>query len=134
MMMGCYGIGVGRTMAAAIEQNNDENGIIWPKAIAPFEVVVVPVNGKNAQQLELAERVYNELKAAGVDALLDDRKDRAGVKFKDADLIGYPVRITVGPKSVDEDTLELKVRRTGETFTVPVEEGAGKAVELLANL
>ena len=134
MMMGCYGIGVGRTMAAAIEQNNDENGIIWPKAIAPFEVVVVPVNGKNAHQLELAERVYNELKAAGVDALLDDRKDRAGVKFKDADLIGYPVRITVGPKSVDEDTLELKVRRTGETFTVPVEEGAGKAVELLANL
>ena len=134
MMMGCYGIGVGRTMAAAIEQNNDENGIIWPKAIAPFEVVVVPVNGKNAQQLELAERVYKELKAAGVDALLDDRKDRAGVKFKDADLIGYPIRITVGPKTVEEDVLELKVRRTGETVTVSVGEAAGKTVEMLADL
>lgn len=134
MMMGCYGIGVGRTMAAAIEQNNDENGIIWPKAIAPFEVVVVPVNGKNAQQLELAEKVYKELKAAGVDALLDDRKDRAGVKFKDADLIGYPIRITVGPKTVEEDVLELKVRRTGETVTVSVGEAAGKTVEMLADL
>ena len=134
MMMGCYGIGVGRTMAAAIEQNNDENGIIWPKAIAPFEVVVVPVNGKNAQQLELAEKVYKELKAAGVDALLDDRKDRAGVKFKDADLIGYPIRITVGPKTVEEDMLELKVRRTGETVTASVGEAAGKAVEMLADL
>ena len=134
MMMGCYGIGVGRTMAAAIEQNNDENGIIWPKAIAPFEVVVVPVNGKNAQQLELAEKVYKELKDAGVDALLDDRKDRAGVKFKDADLIGYPIRITVGPKTVEEDVLELKVRRTGETVTVSVGEAAGKTVEMLADL
>ena len=134
MMMGCYGIGVGRTMAAAIEQNNDENGIIWPKAIAPFEVVVVPVNGKNAQQMELAEKVYKELKDAGVDALLDDRKDRAGVKFKDADLIGYPIRITVGPKTVEDDVLELKVRRTGETVTVSVGEAAGKTVELLADL
>lgn len=134
MMMGCYGIGVGRTMAAAIEQNNDENGIIWPKAIAPFEVVVVPVNGKNAQQMELAEKVYKELKDAGVDALLDDRKDRAGVKFKDADLIGYPIRITVGPKTVEDDVLELKVRRTGETVTVSVGEAAGKTVEILAAL
>ena len=134
MMMGCYGIGVGRTMAAAIEQNNDENGIIWPKAIAPFEVVVVPVNGKNAQQMELAEKVYKELKDAGVDALLDDRKDRAGVKFKDEDLIGYPIRITVGPKTVEEDVLELKVRRTGETVTVSVDEAAGKTVEMLADL
>ena len=134
MMMGCYGIGVCRTMAAAIEQNNDENGIIWPKAIAPFEVVVVPVNGKNAQQMELAEKVYKELKDAGVDALLDDRKDRAGVKFKDADLIGYPIRITVGPKTVEEDVLELKVRRTGETVTVSVGEAAGKTVEMLTDL
>ena len=132
--MGCYGIGVGRTMAAAIEQNNDENGIIWPKAIAPFEVVVVPVNGKNAQQMELAEKVYKELKDAGVDALLDDRKDRAGVKFKDADLIGYPIRITVGPKTVEDDVLELKVRRTGETVTVSVGEAAGKTAEMLADL
>ena len=94
----------------------------------------MPVNGKNAQQLELAEKVYKELKAAGVDALLDDRKDRAGVKFKDADLIGYPIRITVGPKTVEEDMLELKVRRTGETVTASVGEAAGKTVEMLADL
>lgn len=134
MMMGCYGIGVGRTMAAAIEQNNDEHGIIWPKAIAPFEVVVVPVNAKNAEQLELAEKIYGELKAAGVDVLLDDRKDRAGVKFKDADLIGYPLRITVGPKAVAEDALELKVRRSGETFVAAAADTTSKALELLKDL
>ena len=132
--MGCYGIGVGRTMAAAIEQNNDENGIIWPKAIAPFEVVVVPVNAKNADQLKIAEDIYNELKKQGVDALLDDRKDRAGVKFKDADLIGYPLRITVGPKAVDEDSVELKIRRNGDMTVTTREEAAAKAVELLAAL
>jgi len=134
MQMGCYGIGVGRTMAAAVEQNNDEHGIIWPRAIAPFEVVVVPVNAKNPEQLELAEAVYNELKKARVDVLLDDRKDRAGVKFKDADLIGYPLRITVGPKAVEENAVELKVRRTGEILTASREEAAAKAVELLGKL
>lgn len=116
LVMGCYGIGVGRTMAAAIEQNNDKDGIIWPRAIAPFEVVVVPVNAKVPEQLDLAETIYGELKAAGVDVLLDDRKERAGVKFKDCDLIGYPLRITVGPKAVEEGTIELRVRKTGETF------------------
>lgn len=134
MQMGCYGIGVGRTMAAAVEQNNDEHGIIWPRAIAPFEVVVVPVNAKNPEQLELAEAVYNELKKARVDVLLDDRKDRAGVKFKDADLIGYPLRITVGPKAVEENAVELKIRRTGEILTASREEAAAKAVELLGKL
>lgn len=134
MQMGCYGIGVGRTMAAAIEQNNDENGIIWPKAIAPYEVVVVPVNAKNAEQLALAEEIYTGLKQAGVDALLDDRKDRAGVKFKDADLIGYPLRITVGPKAVEEDAIELKVRRNGETTVVAKADAVAKAVELLEKL
>ena len=114
--MGCYGIGVGRTMAAAIEQNNDKDGIIWPRTIAPFEVVVVPVNAKVPEQLELAEKIYDELKKAGIDVLLDDRKERAGVKFKDCDLIGYPLRITVGPKAVEEGTVELRVRRTGETL------------------
>ncbi|ORU01233.1 Prolyl-tRNA synthetase, bacterial type [Anaerovibrio sp. JC8] len=134
LVMGCYGIGVSRTMAAAIEQNNDENGIIWPKAIAPFEVVVVPINGKNEEQLKIAEDIYNELKAKGVDVLLDDRKDRAGVKFKDADLIGYPLRITVGPKSVDEDSVELKVRRNGEMVNVGKAQVAAKALEMLENL
>ena len=134
MVMGCYGIGVGRTMAAAVEQNNDENGIIWPKAIAPFEVVVVPVNAKNEEQLQLAESIYADLKKAGVDALLDDRKDRAGVKFKDADLIGYPLRITVGPKAVAEDVVELKIRRSGETVTAGKADAVQKALELLAGL
>lgn len=134
LVMGCYGIGVSRTMAAAIEQNNDENGIIWPKAIAPFEVVIVPINAKNEDQLKIAEDIYEELKAKGVDVLLDDRKDRAGVKFKDADLIGYPLRITVGPKSVEEDSIELKIRRNGEMVNATKAEVAAKAVEMLENL
>ena len=114
LVMGCYGIGVSRTMAAAIEQSNDADGIIWPRAIAPFEVVVVPVNAKVPEQLALAEKFYTELKGARIDALLDDRRERAGVKFKDADLIGYPLRVTVGPKAVEEGKVEVRVRRTGE--------------------
>jgi prolyl-tRNA synthetase len=114
LVMGCYGIGVSRTMAAAIEQNNDEHGIIWPAAIAPYQVLVVPINAKDEQQMKLAESLYAELQAAKVEVVLDDRKERAGVKFKDADLIGYPIRITIGPKAVDEDQLEVKIRRTGE--------------------
>ena len=114
MQMGCYGIGVGRTMAAAIEQNHDEHGIIWPRAIAPYEVVVVAVNAKDDAQLAYAEEVYEELRAAGIDVLLDDRRERAGVKFNDCDLIGYPVRIAIGPKTIDSGSIEVKVRRTGE--------------------
>lgn len=114
LVMGCYGIGVSRTMAAAIEQSNDADGIIWPRAIAPFEVVVVPVNAKVPEQFALAEKFYTEMKAAGIDVLLDDRRERAGVKFKDADLIGYPLRVTVGPKAIEEDKVEVRVRRTGE--------------------
>lgn len=133
-LMGSYGIGVGRTMAAAIEQNNDENGIIWPRAIAPYEVIVVPVNAKVPEQLELAEEIYGALKAAGVDALLDDRKERAGVKFKDADLIGYPLRITVGPKTIEENKIEVKVRRSGEVFGFTKEEYLEKVLDLLKTL
>jgi len=114
LVMGCYGIGVSRTMAAAIEQNNDEHGIIWPAAIAPYQVLVVPINAKDEQQMKLAEALYAELQAAKIEVVLDDRKERAGVKFKDADLIGYPIRITIGPKAVEEDQLEVKIRRTGE--------------------
>ena len=113
LQMGCYGIGVGRTMAAAIEQNNDEQGIIWPRAIAPFEVAVVAVNAKIDEQLAYAEEIYEELRAAGVDALLDDRRERAGVKFNDCDLIGYPVRIAIGPKTIESGSIEVKVRKTG---------------------
>ncbi|GAA0217020.1 proline--tRNA ligase [Selenomonas dianae] len=114
LQMGCYGIGVGRTMAAAIEQNHDEHGIIWPRAIAPYEVVVVAVNAKVEEQLAYAEEIYEELRAAGVDVLLDDRRERAGVKFNDCDLIGYPVRIAIGPKTLENGSIEVKIRRTGE--------------------
>ncbi len=134
LVMGCYGIGVGRTMAAAIEQNNDKDGIIWPRAIAPFEVVVVPVNAKVPEQLALAEKIYGEMKAAGMDVLLDDRKERAGVKFKDCDLIGYPLRVTVGPKAVEDGMIELHVRRTGETVIEPEASYLAKAKTLLETL
>ena len=134
LIMGCYGIGVSRTMAAAIEQNNDEYGIIWPRAIAPFEVLVVPVNAKVPEQLALAEEIYKEMKQAGTDALLDDRKDRAGVKFKDADLIGYPLRITVGPKALAENQIEVKIRKSGETYNFTREEYKEKVLELLETL
>lgn len=134
LMMGCYGIGVSRTMAAAIEQCNDKDGIIWPCSIAPYEVVVVPVNAKVPEQLGLAEEIYEELKKAGVDVIIDDRKERAGVKFKDCDLIGYPLRITVGPKAVENDTIELKVRRNGETVEAGKADVVAKAMEILKGL
>lgn len=134
IIMGCYGIGVSRTMAAAIEQNNDADGIIWPRAIAPFEVVVVPVNAKEEQQLKMAEEIYENLKKNGTDAILDDRKERAGVKFKDADLIGYPLRITVGPKATEEKIIEVKVRKTGEVFNYSVDDYLTKITELLKTL
>lgn len=116
MVMGCYGVGVSRTMAAAIEQNHDDNGIIWAASIAPYHAVIVPINSKNAEQMALAEQLYEALGKAGVECVLDDRKERAGVKFKDADLIGYPLKITVGPKALKEDQIEVKVRKTGETY------------------
>ena len=132
--MGCYGIGVGRTMAAAIEQNNDKDGIIWNKNIAPFEVVIVPVNAKETEQLEYAEKIYNELKNSGVDVLLDDRKERAGVKFKDCDLIGYPLRVTVSPKTLESDLIEIKIRKSGEMLNFNRGECVEKIIELLKNL
>ena len=116
MMMGCYGVGVSRTMAATIEQNHDQNGIIWPVPLAPYHVIVVPISVKDEAQLSLAETIYMELNGCGVEAVLDDRNERPGVKFKDADLIGYPLKIVIGPKAVNEELIEVKVRRTGETF------------------
>ena len=132
--MGCYGIGVGRTMAAAIEQNNDADGIIWPRAIAPFEVVVVPVNAKDPEQLALAEEIYRELKNSGVDVLLDDRKERAGVKFKDCDLIGYPLRVTISPKTLQSGNVEVKIRRDGELKNFARNDCVEKILQLLETL
>jgi prolyl-tRNA synthetase len=113
MIMGCYGIGVSRAVAAVVEQSNDENGIIWPISIAPYHIHVIPVNVKNEEQKALAEEIYESLLAAGYEVLLDDRSERAGVKFKDADLIGLPIRVTVGAKAA-EGVVECKLRKTGE--------------------
>lgn len=133
-VMGCYGIGVTRTVAAAIEQYHDDKGIMWPAAIAPFEAVVVPVSTKDESQVQIATDIYNQLKQARVDVLLDDRNERAGVKFNDADLIGYPVRVTVGKKSAAEQTVEIKVRRTGEEIVVSIDEAAAKVKEIIDDL
>lgn len=134
IIMGCYGIGVTRTMAAAIEQNHDKDGIIWPGAIAPFHAVVIPVSTKDETQVAMAEEVYNRLAAVGLEAVLDDRPERAGVKFKDADLIGYPLRITIGAKAVTEKQVEVRSRKTGEVTMAPVEKLESTVKELLKKL
>ena len=115
MLMGCYGIGVGRTVAACIEQNFDQNGIIWPMPLAPYSVIVTPVNINDADVMKASEDIYARLLACGVEVILDDRDERAGVKFKDADLIGIPLRIVVGPKNLAKGQVELKIRRSGES-------------------
>lgn len=130
-VMGCYGIGIGRTMAASIEQNHDENGIVWPKAIAPFEVVIVPVSEKSERQMTAAEELYNGLRAKGIDVLLDDRAERAGVKFKDADLIGIPFRVTIGDKGLDKGMLEYKIRKSGEGGMIPADNAVDEVLRLL---
>ena len=134
MIMGCYGIGVSRTLAAAIEQYHDENGIIWPRSIAPFEAVIVPINAKDEALMSTSETIYTALQEAGVDVLLDDRKDRAGVKFKDADLIGYPLRITVSKNTLENNEVEIQIRKTGEALPCAIDSVATKVTELLQNL
>ncbi|OGL50876.1 MAG: proline--tRNA ligase [Candidatus Schekmanbacteria bacterium RIFCSPHIGHO2_02_FULL_38_11] len=114
MIMGCYGIGVSRTMAAAIEQNHDTDGIIWPLPIAPFKVIILPLNMNHKETVEVSEKIYNEFLEKGVDVLIDDRDDRPGVKFKDSDLIGIPIRVTVGEKVLKEGKLEIRDRRSKE--------------------
>jgi len=121
MVMGCYGIGISRTLAAAVEQNNDNNGIIWPMPIAPYHVIIIPVNTKKEEQMQAAEDIYEKLTRLGVEVILDDRDERAGVKFKDADLIGIPVKITIGPKSLQEKQVEVKKRWADETELVSID-------------
>jgi prolyl-tRNA synthetase len=124
MVMGCYGIGVTRTMAATIEQHNDQDGIKWPMAIAPFQVIVVPVNVKDEAVVQTAESLYKELNDLGVEVIIDDRNERPGVKFKDADLVGYPIRVTVGSKTLQEGNVEVKFRRDGRVELIAVKEAA----------
>ena len=121
IVMGCYGIGVERTAAAVIEQHHDENGIIWPLSIAPYHVVVVPVNMKKEEQVKAAEKIYNELKDMGVEVLLDDRDERVGFKFKDSELIGIPMRITVG-KDITDGKVEFKLRSESDKEVIALDE------------
>ncbi len=121
MIMGCYGIGIGRTAAACIEQSHDEDGIIWPMSIAPFQVIITPVNINDEELSKTAEELYDSLVADGIEVILDDRNERAGVKFKDADLIGIPIRITVGSKSLAEGKVEVRSRKSGEVEKISLE-------------
>ncbi len=134
MVMGCYGIGVTRTVAASIEQNHDEDGIIWPVAIAPYEVVIVPANNKAEDVMNAARDLYEAMNTESHEVVFDDRNERAGIKFKDADLIGYPVRVTIGKKWQESGNVEIRVRRTGETIEIPLENCKDKVNEILEHL
>jgi prolyl-tRNA synthetase len=130
IVMGCYGIGLARTMAAVIEQHHDDDGAIFPMSVAPFNVGVVPVNDHNRELMEAAERITRDLEAKGVEVLFDDRSERPGVKFKDADLVGIPLRVTLGEKNFAKGMLEIRKRENGQTTLVNVD----KAVEVLSDM
>ena len=130
IVMGCYGIGVGRTAAAAVEQHHDADGIVWPLPIAPLQVMVVPVNVTDSRSWETAQSLHNALEAAGVEVLLDDRDERPGVKFKDADLIGLPLRVTIG-KALAQGQVELMARRARRTIMVRVEEAVPRLRQIV---
>jgi len=129
-VMGCYGLGVGRTVAAAVEQNHDGKGIVWPLPLAPYEVLLVVLNADKPEVVEAADRLYERMREAGLDVLYDDRSERPGVKFNDMDLVGFPVRVVVGKRGVEKGEIELSLRRDGERRSAPLE-GAVDAVEAL---
>jgi prolyl-tRNA synthetase len=131
--MGCYGIGISRILAAVAEQNHDDQGLIWPKALAPFQIVVVLANADHEQAIAEAERIYGGLRDRGVEVLLDDREDRAGVKFADADLIGYPVQVVVGKRALERGEVELKLRATGERSAASLPDAIEAAIAALAS-
>ena len=131
MIMGCYGIGIGRTVAAAIEQNHDDNGIIWPGPLAPFKVHIVPVNVKDEDTCKAAEGLYRDLAEKGLKPVIDDRDERAGVKFKDSDLLGSPVRVVVGPKTLKQGSMEVKARSAKEATVVKSGDVLGEVEGLL---
>ena len=132
LVMGCYGIGIGRTVAAAIEQNNDKDGIIWPLPVAPFAVHVLPVSMKDDLVVEVADKIYDELTGSGIEALIDDRDLRPGVKFKDADLLGCPVRVTIGRKSLDQGFVECRRRKDGHKSTPAIDTAVAMIREMVA--
>ena len=125
--MGCYGIGISRIVAAAIEQNHDEKGIIWPKAISPFEILIIVLNDKNdSSVLDQALKIYQELKSDGIEVLIDDRDERAGVKFADADLLGIPKQVIVGKRGIEKNIIEVTSRITGEKRDIKISEVASQ--------
>jgi prolyl-tRNA synthetase len=120
MVMGCYGLGVGRTLAAAVEQNHDDKGIIWPLPLAPYEVVLVVLNSDQEAVVTAANAIYEDMNGAGLDVLFDDRAERPGVKFNDMDLIGFPVRVVIGKRGLENGEAELSLRRDGEKRMTPI--------------
>ncbi|MDE2485372.1 MAG: proline--tRNA ligase, partial [candidate division NC10 bacterium] len=134
IVMGSYGIGVARIAAAAVEQHHDDQGIVWPAALAPFQLHLLPVNMRDQKTTELAETLYVQLQQEGIETLYDDRDERAGVKFKDADLLGLPLRMTVGTRAVREGMVDLKIRKTGEELQAPLSEAVSRAKSLLSRL
>ena len=134
MVMGCYGIGVGRTAAAAIEQNHDERGIVWPRNLAPFQVVIIPVNYSNDELKVVSDAIYERLQEMGIETLLDDRSDRLGGKLKDADLIGVPLQIIIGPKNLAAGQVEIKIRKTNESNLHPYPQVVEDIPDILKSL
>jgi prolyl-tRNA synthetase len=130
IVMGCYGIGVSRTLAAVVEQHHDKDGIIWPLSLAPYHAIITLINRDDKTQADLAEKIYGDLSGAGAEVLLDDRDERPGVKFKDADLIGIPIRVTVGKKAA-ESIVEYKLRKEEKAVEKSAEEAVTAALELL---
>ena len=134
MVMGCYGIGVGRTMAAALEQNHDDNGIIWPVQIAPFHVMLLNLDIKDDAVHQAVDSLAVGLRAQGVEVLVDDTANRPGPKFKDADLVGLPVQVTVGARGLKNGQIEIKNRRSGEKNSVPLAGAVDEVVSALKNM
>ena len=133
MTMGTYGIGISRIVAAAIEQNFDDNGIIWPQSIAPFEIVITTIGYNKSELVQAtADKLYDDLRAAGIDALLDDRKERPGIMFADSDLIGIPHRVVIGEKSLERGEVEYKGRRDSENQALPLEKALAELMLKLA--
>ena len=132
--MGSYGIGVGRLLACIAEENHDESGLVWPISVAPFQVMIVLLARKAGESQQAAEQIYNDLKEHDIEVLFDDRKENPGVKFKDADLIGIPIRLTVGDRGVKNGVIELKLRRDSEHREVAIEEIVDDVIRLIEDL
>jgi prolyl-tRNA synthetase len=130
--MGCYGIGLGRLLAAAIEQNHDDKGIIWPMSIAPYHIYLCSLYMENSEVAAAAENLYSELESKGLEVLYDDRRESPGVKFNDADLLGIPIRVTISPRTLEKNSAEIKKRPEKKSQLVPLEEIADRLAGLVS--